>query len=235
MKDNLNPLIILARPQLAQNIGMCARAMKNFSVNELSLVNPREGSNVLQNQDTLRASSGADDIIENAKIYTSIFDASKDCTTVYSLSKRPRDINKQTLSLKEACKNTAKAILKGEKSAFLFGPEASGLSNEDIENSNCLISIETNEDFGSLNLSQSVMLVCYEIFQEIKAQNPLNEEKTQQSKLASQKHYNYFFKQLENKTKDIDNQDLALAKLKNIFLRSNLSIQEINLLHLLLK
>lgn len=235
MKDNFSPLIILARPQLAQNIGMCARAMKNFSVNKLALINPREGFTVLQNQDTLRASSGADDIIENAKIYPSIFEASKDCANIYSLSKRERDINKQTLSLKEACKNTAQDMLNGEKSAFLFGPEASGLSNEDIENSNCLISIETNEDFGSLNLSQSVMLVCYELFQEIKAQNPLKKEQTQQNPLASQKHYNYFFKQLENKTKDIDNQDLALAKLKNIFLRSKLSVQEINLLHLLLK
>ncbi len=235
MKGNNNkPEIILVRPQLPQNIGMCARAMKNFCSFNLSLVNPREGEKVVKMEETLRASSGACDIIENAKIFSSLEASLQNCNVVYSLSNRAREINKQTISLKDACKNIAKDIEQGKKSAFLFGPEASGLSNKDIEESNYLISIETNKEFASLNLSQSVMLVCYELFKTLKTAEP-NENKTKTTDYASQLHYSHLFRALESNLANNKNKDVALAKLKNIFLRSNLTVQEINLLHLLLK
>jgi tRNA/rRNA methyltransferase len=150
---------ILVKPQLGENIGACARSMKNFGFTKLHIVSPKIN---FPNHKAKATSVGAYDIINKAKVFTKTNDAISNFDIVISLSARRRDINKKHISLNDFIK----LVKKSGNSNFglMFGPEASGLSNEDLSFSNYVLQIPTSPKFKSLNLSHSVTIICYEIF-----------------------------------------------------------------------
>ena len=149
---------ILVKPQLGENIGACARSMKNFGFSKLHIVKPKIS---FPNHRAKATSVGAYEIINKAKVFDKVEDALDPFNLVISLSARRRDINKKHISL-----NDFNNIIKRKNLnvGLMFGPEASGLSNEDLSFSNCILQIPTSPKFKSLNLSHSLTLICYEIF-----------------------------------------------------------------------
>ena len=150
---------ILVKPQLSENIGACARSMKNFGFNKLILVEPKIN---FPNHKVKAISVGAYDIINKAKVFDNIEDSINTFNLIVSLSARRRDINKKHISLKDFQKIITKK--RNFNIGLMFGPEASGLSNKDLSFSNYILQIPTSNKFKSLNLSHSLTIICYEIF-----------------------------------------------------------------------
>ena len=153
---------ILIRPQLGENIGACARSMKNFGFKKLRVVSPKFS---FPNHKTKVTSVGAYDIINKTKIFQQVDRAVSEFDLIVSLSARRRDINKKHITIKDFSKIITKD--KFSKIGLMFGPEASGLSNSDIAYSNLILQIPTSKKFKSLNLSHSVTIICYEIFKSL--------------------------------------------------------------------
>ena len=150
---------ILIKPQLGENIGACARSIKNFGFSKLHIVSPKIS---FPNHKAKATSVGAFDIINKAKVFNETNEAISDFDTVISLSARRRDINKKHISLNDFVKLVKKK--KNSNFGLMFGAEASGLSNEDLSFSNYVLQIPTSPKFKSLNLSHSLTIICYEIF-----------------------------------------------------------------------
>ncbi len=157
MKSNFG--FILIKPQLSENIGACARSLKNFGFSKLFIVSPK---NPFPDPKVKATSVGAYDIIKRAKVYDNVYKAIDKFNIIVSLSARKRDINKKHISIS----NLEKLIgfNNTKKIGFMFGPEASGLSNSDLSFSNYILQIPTSKNFKSLNLSHSLTVICYEIF-----------------------------------------------------------------------
>lgn len=158
------PAIILVRPQLAVNIGMCARAMANFGLSDLRLVNPREGwprTGALK-KGAYAAAAGAVHLLEKAKLYDSVEAAVADLNCVYATTARERGQFKPILTPAEAMPPAAARIMAGETHGILFGPERTGLDNDDIALADMIITFPVNPAYASLNLAQAVLLVGYE-------------------------------------------------------------------------
>ena len=150
------PLIVLVRPQLAENIGKAARAMLNFGLTELRLVSPRDGwPNPLAGP----AASGADGVLADAQVYDSTAAAVADCAHVYATTVRKRGVTKPVVTPEEAA---AAIHTQSGRTAILFGPERSGLETEDVALARAILTVPINPGFGSLNLAQAVILVAYE-------------------------------------------------------------------------
>ena len=150
---------ILVKPQLGENIGACARSLKNFGFSKLSIVSPKQA---WPNHKAKITSVSAYEILKKAKIFKSVNESIKEFNIVFSFSARKRDINKKHISMNNFLK-----IIKSKKNTnfgFMFGPEASGLSNYDLSLSNYILQIPTSKSFQSLNLAHSVTIICYEIF-----------------------------------------------------------------------
>ena len=150
---------ILVKTQLGENIGACARSMKNFGFSKLHIVSPKIN---FPNHKTKATSVGAYDIINKAKVFDNVEKAIEPFNLVIALSARRRDINKKHISL-QSFQNIIKK--KGNLNiGLMFGPEASGLSNKDLSFSNYILQIPTSSKFKSLNLSHSLTIICFEIF-----------------------------------------------------------------------
>ena len=220
---------LLVNPQLPENIGFCARAIKNFGFSRLDLINPKEK---WPNKKAIATSVGANDILKKTKIYSSIKDATKKYDIVYASSARIRDINKKHLSFKKFIKSIEKN--KNKKIGILFGPEASGLSNEDISYSNYIFKIPVNKKFESLNLSHSLIIVCFELFKVLKP-SFFNKQK-QLTDIANKKNFNIFFDFLQNSLEKKgffvpkEKKKTMLINLRNIFGRIELSNKELRIL-----
>ena len=150
---------ILVKPQLGENIGACARSMKNFGFKTLHIVEPKIN---FPNHKAKATSVGAYDIISNAKVFDNTEDSINSFNLIVSLSARRRHINKKHISLEDFQKIISKK--KNLNIGLMFGPEASGLSNKDLSFSNYILQIPTSAKFKSLNLSHSLTIICYEIF-----------------------------------------------------------------------
>ena len=149
--------LILVKPQLGENVGACARSMKNFCFSKLYVVDPKFS---FPNHKAKATSVGAYDIISKAKVFDKIENALNPFNLIISLSARRRDINKKHISLEEFQKIIKRRNLS---LGLMFGPEASGLSNKDLSFANDILKIPTSTKFKSLNLSHSLTVVCYEI------------------------------------------------------------------------
>jgi len=150
------PAIVLVRPQLGENIGKAARAMLNFGLTDMRLVSPRDG---WPNPQAGPAASGADIVLEQARVYGSVAEAIADCTHVFATTVRKRGVTKPVMTPVEA----AGAIRKEPgRSAILFGAERSGLETDDVAIARTILTVPINPEFGSLNLAQAVILVAYE-------------------------------------------------------------------------
>jgi tRNA/rRNA methyltransferase len=150
------PIIVLVRPQLGQNIGKSARAMLNFGLTELRLVAPRDG---WPNPDAGPSASGADIVLERARVFDTVQEAIADCSAVYASTVRRRELAMPVITPEKM----AEAIdASPGPSAILFGPERSGLETEDVALANAIVTVPINPEFASLNLAQAVILLAYE-------------------------------------------------------------------------
>ncbi|MEM8799361.1 MAG: RNA methyltransferase [Pseudomonadota bacterium] len=158
---NAEPVVVLVRPQLGENIGAVARAMGNFAMSRLRLVAPRDG---WPNPDAGPTAAGADYILDGAEVFGTTAEAVADCHDVYATTIRPRDMVKPVINAAEAAERAHECATSGHQAAYLFGPERSGLANDDIVRADAILTIAVNPDFGSLNLAQAVILCTYELF-----------------------------------------------------------------------
>ena len=152
------PAVILMEPQLADNIGMVARAMANFGLDELRLVAPRDG---WPNEKARIAASGANYVIDDAKAYADLDSAIGDLSFVVATTARQRPLKKPVLTPEEAIAALRERIARGERAAILFGRERNGLETGEIANADALVMIPVNSRFASLNLAQAVLLLGY--------------------------------------------------------------------------
>lgn len=150
------PVIVLVRPQLGENIGKAARAMLNFGLTELRLVTPRDG---WPNPDAGPSAAGADIVLEKAQVFESLADAVADCAHVYATTVRKRGVTKPVVTPDEAAREIHS---RSGRSAYVFGPERSGLETEDVALARSIVTVPINPEFGSLNLAQAVILCAYE-------------------------------------------------------------------------
>lgn len=153
------PAFVLVRPQMGENIGAAARAMWNFGLDQMRIVSPRDG---WPNQKAVAMASGAGRLLDSALLCEATADAIADRTFVFATTARERDLTKPVFSPEGAIAKSIEVIEAGGKVAVLFGPERSGLENDDIARANAIISVPVNPDFPSLNLAQCVLLMAYE-------------------------------------------------------------------------
>jgi TrmH family RNA methyltransferase len=152
-------VVVLVRPQLADNIGACARAMGNGGLFELRLVAPRDG---WPQRKAWSNASGADRILDAATVHGSVADAIADLHRVLATCPRPRHIVKQVLTARGAAAELRATAARGLRSGLLFGPERAGLDNDDMAAADTLVRFPLNPGFMSLNLAQAVMIMAYE-------------------------------------------------------------------------
>lgn len=156
------PVIILVEPQLAENIGTVARAMLNFGLTRLRLVNPKIA---WPSDRAVDVSSGAGVVLEAATVHRSLADAVGDLKILYATSARPRDMVKEIITPRLAAAELRAHAADGIEVGLLFGPERTGLINDDIALCDRVITVPLNPEFSSLNLAQAVVLLAYEWYQ----------------------------------------------------------------------
>ncbi|CUH40881.1 putative tRNA/rRNA methyltransferase [Jannaschia seosinensis] len=153
------PDFVLVRPQMGENIGAAARAMLNFGLDRMSVVAPRDG---WPNERAVAMASGAGRVLDGARLSATTAEAVADCAMVFATTARDRDLTKPVYSPEAAMIEARDRIARGERVAILFGPERTGLENDDVARANAIVSVPTNPDFPSLNLAQCVLLMGYE-------------------------------------------------------------------------
>ena len=151
-----HPAIVLVRPQLGENIGKAARAMLNFGLTDLRLVAPRDG---WPNPAAGPAASGADAVLESARVYASVAEAVDDCVHVYATTVRKRGLVIPVVTPEEVAREVRQ---QPEPSAILFGAERSGLETDEVAIAGKIVTVPINPQFRSLNLAQAVILIAYE-------------------------------------------------------------------------
>ena len=222
-----NISFILNQPQLSENIGACARSIKNFNFKKLIIVKPKP---IFPNDKILATSVGAKDIINNCKVHKTLETAIKKVDYIIATSARFRNKNIKHIKLEDLIK-----IDFTKKIAFLFGSEASGLSNNEISYANHTLQIPTNPDFKSLNLSHSVILVAHKVASIIKLKSS-KYVKSNKVSLASkseiQAMINLCINKLEQKDffKPLEKRSIMLENLRNMFYKMELSEKEIRIL-----
>ena len=224
-KNNIS--FILHKPQLSENIGACARAIKNFSFKKLILINPKP---IFPNDKVFATSVGAKNIISQSKVYENIEKALKDIDIVIATSARFRNKNIKHINLDDLKKIDFK-----KKVGFLFGSEASGLSNEEVSYANYTLQIPTNPEFKSLNLSHSLIIIAQAVSTIIKMRTkPFQKSKKVKpaSKKEIQSMINLCLRNLEdiNFFKPKEKKPVMLQNLRNIFYKMELSDKETRIL-----
>jgi len=227
------PAVILVNPQMGENIGAAARAMFNFGLEDLRLVNPRDG---WPNDKAETMSSGALSQMPPVQVFDTLPDAISDLHYVLATTARPRDMIKPVLTPEEAVHEGTARKAKGQSIGLVFGGERSGLFNDDIACCHSIITIPTNPDFSSLNLGQSVLLVAYEWIKATQRDNPAATTKDQ-SIPASQKEIERFLTRLENELEKTrffraaEIKPITARNIRSIFTRADITDQEIRTLH----
>ena len=224
-KNNVS--FILHKPQLSENIGACARAIKNFNFKKLVLINPKP---IFPNDKILATSVGAKDIINQSKKYDNLEKALEKIDILIATSARFRNKNIKHINLEDLKKINFK-----KRVGFLFGSEASGLSNDEVSYANYTLQIPTNPDFKSLNLSHSLIIIAQYVASLIKLKN-IPFKKSKKVKSASKKEIQLmlglcvknldeinFFRPKEKRPKMLEN-------LRNIFYKMDLSDKETRIL-----
>lgn len=153
------PSVILMEPQLADNVGMVARAMANFGLDDLRLVAPRDG---WPNEKARIAASGANYIIDDARAFPSLESSLADITWLAATTARQRDLRKPVMTPLEVVAEMRRRTERGERCAVLFGRERSGLETTEVANADAVVMIPVNSRFASLNLAQAVLILGYE-------------------------------------------------------------------------
>lgn len=256
MPKNNPPLVVLVRPQLGENIGAVARAMCNFGLKELRIVAPRDG---WPNPRAVETASGGEAIIENAKIFPDVASALADVNIAYATTARMRDIEKRVVTPSETMEEMVgvwsmeskelphsklhKSPTRGEgmKIAFVFGPERTGLENDDVALCDAFITIPTAPDKSSLNLAQSVVVVGYEWWKRsvecgvwsLEKEKPHSKLHAPITTSAPKSDWQGLFDQLESYLDEsgffrvADKKPIMWQNMRNMFLRGRFTSQEI--------
>lgn len=215
---------------MGENIGASARAMHNFGLSDLRLVSPRDG---WPNRMAVEVARNAAEIVHNARIYESLKDAAADINIIYATTARPRDIVKPVVNPHICASEIRSLANSGTKCAIMFGPERSGMSNDDLVLADKIVTIPVSPDNPSLNLAQAVLVVCYEWFSLgaiVDTAQEAGEELATKEELAmllehleGELENKGFFRQPKMRYKMSQN-------LANIFTRSQLTAQEVRTL-----
>jgi tRNA/rRNA methyltransferase len=227
------PVIVLVEPQLGENIGMAARAMGNFALTRLRIVNPRDGWPNIAAQ---RAAAGADHILDHAQLFENLEAAVADLDLLYATTARAHDQAKPVVAPEAAAREIVAHAGGGGTAGILFGRERSGLTNEEVARANRIVTFPVNPGFASLNLAQAVLLMGYEWFK-LSTEAALPFAMPERSERASQHQLDAFF---ENLVRELDKveflrpaekRDTMLVNLRNIFTRMEPTKQDMHTLH----
>ena len=231
------PAIILVRPQLAVNVGMCARAMANFGLSDLRLVNPREGwPRSGPHEDVAEAAAaGAAHLLDKAKLFTTLEEAVADLNFIWATTARERGQAKRVATPFDAMPESATAINAGQRHGILFGPERTGLDNDEIALADAVVTFPVNPAYASLNLAQAVLLMGYEWLRASStAQAPF--DLVERSPPAPREMVISFFEYLETELdragffRPAKKGPVMRRNLRNIFHRLTLSEQDVRTL-----
>ncbi len=231
------PAIILVEPQLGENIGAAARAMLNCGHADLRLVRPRDG---WPQRRAAEASSGADAVIGNARLFDTTAAAIADLNRVYATTARHRGMIKPVVTPRTAAAEMRAAAARGERAGVLFGPERTGLVNDDIPLADTILQVPLNPAFSSLNLAQAVLLVGYEWFQ-AGSDAPSRALVTNETRPATKDELLNFFAHLEQELDDcgflrnVEKRPVMVRNIRNMFQRAELTEQELRTLHGIVK
>jgi tRNA/rRNA methyltransferase len=227
------PVVILVEPQLGENIGMAARAMGNFGLARLRIVNPRDG---WPNPSAQRAAAGADHILDRAQLFDTVAQAVADCTLLFATTARAHDQAKPVIGPRQAAQEIVREIAAAGQVGLLFGRERAGLLNEEVALADRIVTFPVNPAFASLNLAQAVLLMGYEWFK-LATADALPFAMPERSERASQHQLRAFF---DNLVRELDRveflrpaekRDTMLVNLRNIFSRMEPTKQDMHTLH----
>lgn len=225
-----DPAIILVNPQMGENIGAAARAMLNFGLTDLRLVNPRDGWPSAPAQ---AMAAGALDKMPPVQVFETPAAAIADCHYVYATTARRRDMRKPVLNARDAAIDIRTRHDTGQRTAILFGAERSGLENDDVALAHALITVPVNPDFSSLNLGQSVLLLAYEWFQA----SPATPDSLEKEPPAPHGQLLELFERLEtelsarNFFRTGGHKPIMIRNLRNMLSRAELTDQEVRSFH----
>lgn len=229
----MKPAIILVEPQLADNIGAAARAMLNFGLDEMRLVNPKPD---WPSERAKAVSSGADRVIDAAVVYRSLADSLSDRQVVYATSARPRDLVKRVITPDRAAAELRAHAAAGVETAILFGPERTGLVNDDLAIVDAVITIPVNPEHASLNLAQAVLLTAWEWWKAAD-QTPPDQIRVSDSPIADKKHFLSFIERLEVELircgflRVVEMRPAMMRNIRALFARAQPTDQEVRTLH----
>jgi tRNA/rRNA methyltransferase len=227
------PVVILVEPQLGENIGTTARAMANFGLSELRLVKPRDE---WPNPRARAAASGADRVLDAARLYDTLEEAITDCTLLFATTARAHDQAKPVINPERAAELTAERIAAGDRVGVLFGRERWGLQNEEVGLADQIITLPVNPAFASLNLAQAVLLIAYEWFK-LTTGGQLPFAMPQKSGPAPKEQLLAFFRNMERELEKVEffrpleKRTTMQVNLRNIFHRMQPTRQDIQTLH----
>jgi tRNA/rRNA methyltransferase len=228
-----SPIVILVRPQLADNIGACARAMANGGLFHMRLVAPRDG---WPQEKAWRTASGADRILEAITIHDTVADATADLHRVFATCPRPRHIVKPVLTARGAANELRQIAARDLKTGLLFGPERAGLDNDDMAQADALIRYPLNPDFMSLNLAQAVMVMAYEWWT-ANDDTPPRALMTNETKIATKGVLENFLAHLTDQLdacgflRNAPKRPGMLRNIRHFFQRGEVTEQELRTLH----
>lgn len=231
------PAVILIGTQLGENVGTTARAMLNFGLSDLRLVRPKCG---WPNVKALKACSGATEVLNGVRLYDSTDEATADLQLVLATTARPRDLPKPVVTAAEAGRDLRSAMTGGQSAGVLFGPERTGLSNDDLIYADAVLSVPLNPGYSSLNLAQAVLLIAYEWFQAGDPERP-KPSSTQTRRPATkgelQGLLSHVAEELDgtNFFRTLDRRQSMLQSMKVVIQRANLREPDVHLLRGMIK
>lgn len=223
------PVIVLVEPQLGGNIGAAARAMANFGLRDLRLVAPRDG---WPNPEARARASGANHILDDARVHTSVAEAIDDRQIVFATTARPRELVRPEFPPRTAIRELQAAGVS--RSAVLFGGERAGLGNTDLAAAEAIIRIPTHPGFSSLNLGQAVLLIAYEWWLSCAAR--FQEGDRFESELASRADVASLVGHLEEELDSVgyfhppERRPASVAQIRNLIFRQRFTDGEVRML-----
>jgi len=238
------PSVILSHPQMGENIGASARAMKNCGLNTMHIVNPRDG---WPNPAAVSMASSADDLLDQAQLHDTTREAAAPYTLIAATTARRRGMMKEILSPREAAQKLIAHARAGGKPALLFGAERSGLDNDEVALADIIITVPLNPQFSSLNLGQAVLLMgweCRMAAMENASQEmgqTMDQGQSPQVVSARSEDKQYFYDILEQSLEKggffatADMQPGVMRNIMAMFARADLTEQDIRTLHGMVK
>jgi TrmH family RNA methyltransferase len=228
-----SPVVVLVRPQLADNIGACARAMGNGGLFDLRLVAPRDG---WPQEKAWRNSSGADRILDAATVHATVADAVADLHHVLATCPRPRHIVKPVLTARGAAVELHAVASRGLRAGLLFGPERAGLDNDDMAHADALVRYPLSPGFMSLNLAQAVMIMAYEWWT-ARDETPSRALMTNETEVATKARLENFLAHLTAELdasgflRNLPKRSGMVRNIRHFFQRGEVTEQELRTLH----